>query len=670
MLRKVVTLLLGVSAVSWSGSALGQNIQLSGNCTMFANAGQSFVLNGLGQRDSMACTFGPANQVSGVAWGEAVVSAGQLTSLKVKQSPPPGYTGTPNGGTLTITVYPKKGTAPVSTGISCVLAGSGDNYSCSSNASYSVVPGDRVIATVAPPSSTSVNPVSATVEIVPASSGQAAFPGYCDTVAEQRNSLGQAVPFPPFVLNALGQQATALGQQMSDTACDFFTPTAPSVFVGTPIAKAPGDGYTGFSYAMAGTLSNLFAKQQQHSDPGSNPGQNGGAVQVWINPKTGGLPVQTALGCSLGPCQDSTHTYTVNPGDQVIVRIDPGNILLVNPVAASVDFTETPTSPLTAVLSGICITAKTTYSKPTVLYGLGQRAPFQKVDPWKNIQIIGYTTCDYSPGTLSFPDVWLGEPAAATGTLTNLIVKQQQLQISPGVYTPMGGRVDIWLSQKSGGTPFFTGITCTLPTSGTFGSCTNSGTHTVSVGDRVIAIATPSGSELSPVRATVDIVASSNPGRAITLTGYCDQPGDAGASLVLYGLGQTSDDKCFASPAVLSYPYTSLNATLGIAIPSPGSVSSGTVTNLSVKQELTTSGGVLGGTVTVWVNPKNGPSPIKTGVTCRLTVNSSNFASCYSSAGYSAAPGDKIIVVADSPGAGTGNAQSSAPISATVDFTY
>ena len=154
---------------------------------------------------------------------------------------------------VTVTVYPKNGTAPVPTGLSCVLSDSGDNYTCSSFAVYSVIPGDRVIATVVPPSGTSANPVSATVEIVPALSGQATVPGYCDTVGELRDGFGNLLPVPPFTLNGFGQQST--------TACNFGAGTPVSVFAGTTIVRVPGNGYTGFPYAVGGKLSKLFAKQ-------------------------------------------------------------------------------------------------------------------------------------------------------------------------------------------------------------------------------------------------------------------------------------------------------------------------------------------------------------------------------------------------------------------------
>src|SRR6185437_3131844 len=75
-------------------SAQTGNVTLSGSCTTFANAGQSFVLNGLGQRDSTSCNFGPQNEASGAIWGEPLTIGGTLTNLKVKQSPPNGFTGT------------------------------------------------------------------------------------------------------------------------------------------------------------------------------------------------------------------------------------------------------------------------------------------------------------------------------------------------------------------------------------------------------------------------------------------------------------------------------------------------------------------------------------------------------------------------------------------------
>jgi hypothetical protein len=424
-------------------------------------------------------------------------------------------------------------------------------------------------------------------------------------------------------------------------------------------------------YLNRAYLGNLKARPSNDSASGT-VGQNGGIVDVWVNPKAGGLPVQTQIGCNLTPCSDNAHTYTIQPGDQVIVRVTP-TTLAVNPVAATLDFTPN-TSSGPVIFTGVCTPrlgpnlkmypVLGNSSKPTVLYGSGQRASVHSQLMGKPVTTAQYQWCDYPFGDLSFPDVWLGESATINGTLTNLYVKQQQLERAPGEWTPMGGLVEIWINKKSGGVPISTGISCQLPSVSSFATCSSAAGYPVEAGDRIIAIATPYSNELSALKATVDILPGSNPGTTIPLTGYCKSPGNAGGSSVLFGLGQRSTDDCWVAPAALSAPYTSISATLGEMIPSPGPINSGVLTNLAVKQELTTSGGGLGGTVSVWLNPKSG-TPEKTSISCTLTPSTSNFAFCSSNQSIGAAPGDKVIVVADAP-----SGASAAPLSATLDFVY
>lgn len=284
-----------------------------GYCDTTSNPGQSFVLYGLGQRAQAtygsgpytACTYAPGNP--SVLLGELVQGTGTLTNLVVKQQQ---LNGAAMGGTVTIWINPEIGGPALQTSISCTLAFvSTGLYQCISSGTYLARGGDRIIAIVMPPSGTSVSPVEATIDWSYTVPGFA-FGGYCGSVSNP----GQA-----FVLDGLGQG--------TNQNC-VYGPGSPNVsaFLGTALSTSGPNVF----------LSNLYVKQEQ-----LNSAAMGGTVTVWINPKSGGPPVQTNMGCTLTPsgtlytCSDLSHPYTAHNGDKIIVIVTPPPGQSISPVIAT-----------------------------------------------------------------------------------------------------------------------------------------------------------------------------------------------------------------------------------------------------------------------------------------------------------------------------------------------
>jgi hypothetical protein len=96
----------------------------------------------------------------------------------------------------------------------------------------------------------------------------------------------------------------------------------------------------------SGTIGNLYVKQQLLSGLGFL----GATVTVWVNPKTGGIPVQTPITCTTVPfppgdiygCNDTVHTYAALPGDRVIVIVTPLSHETVAPITATLDYVYQP----------------------------------------------------------------------------------------------------------------------------------------------------------------------------------------------------------------------------------------------------------------------------------------------------------------------------------------
>jgi len=291
-----------------SGADAQTTVPLSGYCDTISNAGQQFVLNGLGQRSQSACTYGPGSPNPSVFLGELVNQNGTIRNLYVKQSRL--NSGVPMGGTVVIWVNKKTGGAPVNTFISCTPTFyTNDLWLCNNTSTtYSVVAGDRVIAIVTPPSGTTMNPVSASLDLVTSTTTLTPILGKCDSVSY----AGQA-----FVLNGLGQRST--------TACTYGP--------GNPVSPMLGEVVT-----KSGTLKNLYVKQ-----PLFNWSTLGGTVTVWVNPKTGAFPVQTSISCTLTGsgdlylCNNTASTHSVVVGDRVIVIATPPGSVSASPVIASID---------------------------------------------------------------------------------------------------------------------------------------------------------------------------------------------------------------------------------------------------------------------------------------------------------------------------------------------
>jgi hypothetical protein len=290
-----------------SSVAAGQTVtSFGGSCDTTSNPGAAFVLNGLGQTSTHNCTFGPGSPTPSVFLGTLMRQNGTLQGLHVKQFE---LNSAVMGGTVTIWVNPKTGGLPVSTSISCSLGFSSSTlYLCSNTGNtFSVVSGDRVFAVVTPPPNVSISPVTATIDLTTTTTTTTPFSGLCGSVSFST----------PFVLFGLGQ--------MSDQNC-VYGPGAPvQAFLGQVLTKT-------------GTLRNLYVKQQQ-----LNSAPFGGTVTVWINPKTGTVPVQTPISCtlslngSIATCNNTSSTFSVQTGDQVIVIVTPPGGMTVSPVTATID---------------------------------------------------------------------------------------------------------------------------------------------------------------------------------------------------------------------------------------------------------------------------------------------------------------------------------------------
>lgn len=278
--------------------------------------------------------------------------------------------------------------------------------------------------------------------------------GYCDTVS---------LPGQAFVLDGLGQST-------SDVCT--YGPGSPNVsaLLGTLVTENA-------------TLKNLYVKQFQ-----LNGANMGGTARIWVNPKTGGIPVSTPLTCTLSysssnlyTCHNTASTYTVVAGDRVIAIVTPPSGQSISPVTATIDLATTTTATTPTV--GYC--GSVSYGTPFVLYGLGQ---------------MSNTNCTYGPG--SPVQAWLGQVLTKTGTLKNLYVKQQQLNSAP-----FGGTVNVWVNPKTGTSPIETSISCTLAANGSLYTCSNTfSTYSVTTGDQVIVIVTPpGGNTVSPMTATIDV---------------------------------------------------------------------------------------------------------------------------------------------------------------------
>ncbi len=281
--------------------------------------------------------------------------------------------------------------------------------------------------------------------------------GYCDTVSS----------YAPFVLNGLGTSATH--------ACTYLAYLSGSTQV---------SGLLGTLVRQNGTLRNLYVKQFQ-----LNSAPMGGTVTVFVNPKTGGAPVQTSITCTPSYyqsnfyiCHNTSSTYSVVAGDRVIVVAAPSSGDM-SPLTATIDLVTTTTA--TTPTLGWC--GSNSYSTPFMLFGMGQAAD---------------SNCVWGPGVPVQP--YFGTAITKTGTLKNLYVKQEQIPAQPFAF---GGTVNVWINPKTGTSPIQTSISCTLPTSGyRLVTCNNTAaTYSVQSGDQMIVIVTPNGGGVSPVAATIDI---------------------------------------------------------------------------------------------------------------------------------------------------------------------
>lgn len=267
------------------------------------------MLDQLGQSGlptSDQCTYGPGSPNVSVLLGALVKQSGTLENLYVKQFT---LNGADMGGTVVIWDNPKTGGIPVNTGLTCNLAYAASGiYTCHNTSStYSVVAGDRLIAVVTPPAGESISPVTATINIATTTTATTPTLGYCGSVSYST----------PFVLNGLGQ--------MSTTNCTYGPGSPVQAWMGQVITKT-------------GTLKNLYVKQQQ-----LNSAPFGGTVNVWVNPRAGTSAVETSIACTLGSsgslytCNNTSASYSVSAGDQVIVIVTPPGGETVSPVTATVD---------------------------------------------------------------------------------------------------------------------------------------------------------------------------------------------------------------------------------------------------------------------------------------------------------------------------------------------
>ncbi|MFZ0285377.1 MAG: hypothetical protein WAL32_09105 [Terriglobales bacterium] len=299
-----------IFAFLFAAPALAQTITaMGGYCDTVSDPGQAFVLDQLGQSGlptSDQCTYGPGSPNVSVLLGALVKQSGTLENLYVKQFT---LNGADMGGTVVIWDNPKTGGIPVNTGLTCNLAYAASGiYTCHNTSStYSVVAGDRLIAVVTPPAGESISPVTATINIATTTTATTPTLGYCGSVSYST----------PFVLNGLGQ--------MSTTNCTYGPGSPVQAWMGQVITKT-------------GTLKNLYVKQQQ-----LNSAPFGGTVNVWVNPRAGTSAVETSIACTLGSsgslytCNNTSASYSVSAGDQVIVIVTPPGGETVSPVTATVD---------------------------------------------------------------------------------------------------------------------------------------------------------------------------------------------------------------------------------------------------------------------------------------------------------------------------------------------
>lgn len=303
-MNSFVRIVLVALALATSLMLAQTTTSLAGYCDTVSNPGVQFVLDGLGQTLTNNCTFGPGTPTPSTLLGALIKQNGTIEDLYVKQFP---LNGANMGGSITIWVNPKTGTLPFSTAITCTLGPSSNGlYQCHNTANgYTVVPGDRVIAVVSPPGGSSISPVTATLDLATTTTVLSPLSGYCGS-----NSFGTA-----FVLYGLGQT--------SNSNCVYGPGSPVQAWLGQVITKT-------------GTLKNLYVKQQQLNSSGM-----GGTVNVWVNPKTGSSPIQTAIACTVVPngslytCSNTFATYSVVTGDQVIVIVTPANA--GSPFTATVD---------------------------------------------------------------------------------------------------------------------------------------------------------------------------------------------------------------------------------------------------------------------------------------------------------------------------------------------
>ncbi|MGA7293026.1 MAG: hypothetical protein WBW85_10870 [Terriglobales bacterium] len=292
-------------------AALGQTTtSMGGYCDTVSTFNAPFVLDGLGQSSTHGCTylaFSPGATHPSALLGTLVRQNGTLENLYVKQFE---LNSAAMGGTVSIWVSPKTGGAAVQTPITCTPSFyTSAFYTCHNTSStYSVVAGDRVMAVATPPSEQYMSPLTATIDLATTATTTTPTLGWCGS-----NSYASA-----FILFGMGQT--------SDSDCVWGP--------GTPVQP-----YFGQVLTKTGTLKNLYVKQEQIP---AQPYAFGGTVNVWVNPKTGTSPIETSISCSLPTsgyqlvtCSNTTSTYSVQSGDQIIVIVTPSTG--VSPIAATID---------------------------------------------------------------------------------------------------------------------------------------------------------------------------------------------------------------------------------------------------------------------------------------------------------------------------------------------
>jgi hypothetical protein len=140
--------------------------------------------------------------------------------------------------------------------------------------------------------------------------------------------------------------------------------------------------------------------------------------------------------------------------------------------------------------------------------------------------------------------------------------------------------------------------------------------------------------------------------QTISFGGYCDTTSNPGQAFELNGLGQRTSTNCTYSPGS---PNPSVFQ--GELV-----TQNGTIRNLYVKQQQLNFSN-MGGTATVWINPKAGGLPTVTSISCNLSFSTSTLYLCSNTgSAYTVVPGDRVlVVVTPSPGL------SISPVSATLD---